>query len=261
MNEGFLNALREEFEHFAAAIAVDSGAWIVKGFIDVYRNIYTISNDTKVISKIIELTLFPVLARFAEKHNFHLILSDHQNHYPDMTFVSESGNRIAVDVKSTYRVSDERINSFTLGSFTGYFRKRQSTKNIRFPYGSYSAHLVLGIMYSRSDNAIDEQRIYSLDDLHQIASVIRDFQFFVHEKWKIASDRPGSGNTKNVGSEKSIEVLLNGDGSFAELGEAVFDDYWQNYLTKDMARAIDSEVCYRNLDEYWQWKERIPRRT
>ncbi len=67
MNEGFLNALREEFERFAAAIAVDSGAWIVKGFIDVYRNICTIFIDTKVISKIIELTLFPVFARFAEK--------------------------------------------------------------------------------------------------------------------------------------------------------------------------------------------------
>lgn len=38
MNEDFLNALREKFERFAAAIAVDSGVWIVKGFIDVYRN-------------------------------------------------------------------------------------------------------------------------------------------------------------------------------------------------------------------------------
>ena len=96
MNESFLNALREEFEHFAAAIAVDSGEWIIKGFIDVYRNIYTISTDTKVISKIMELTLFPVLARFAENHNFDLILSDHQNHYPDMTFVDKTGDRIAV---------------------------------------------------------------------------------------------------------------------------------------------------------------------
>lgn len=146
MNEGFLNALREEFEQFAAAVAADSGEWIVKGFIDVYRNIYTISVDTKVISKIIELTLFPVLARFARHHNFDLILSDHQNHYPDITFVDETGNRIAVDVKSTYRANSRRVNGFTLGSFTGYFRQRQSTKNIRFPYNSYSAHLVLGIM-------------------------------------------------------------------------------------------------------------------
>ena len=261
MNKGFLNALREEFEHFAAAVAIDNGEWIVKGFIDVYRNIYTISIDTKVISKIIELTLFPVFARFARNHSLDLILSDHQNHYPDMTFVNEVGNRIAIDLKSTYRVSDKRVNGFTLGTFTGYFRQRKSTKNIRFPYGSYSAHLVLGIVYSRSDNTIDEQRIYHLDDLHQIASVIRDFQFFVHEKWKIASDRPGSGNTKNIGSVKSIETLLNGSGPFVEFDEAVFDDYWQNYLTADMARLIDSEVCYRNLDEYWQWKERIPRHS
>ena len=261
MNIGIVDDLREEFEHFAAAVAVDSGEWIVKGFIDTHRNIYTISIDTKVISKIIELTLFPVLTRFAANHNFELILSEHQNHYPDMTFVGETGNRIAVDVKSTYRNSDKRVNGFTLGTFTGYFRQRQSTKNILFPYDSYSTHLVLGIIYSRSDSAVDEQRIYSLDDLHKIVSVIRDFQFFVHEKWKIASDKPGSGNTKNIGSIKSIEALLAGRGPFVDYDEAVFDDYWQNYLTKDMARTIDSEVCYRNLDEYWQWKERIPRRN
>ncbi len=161
MNVGILDDLRQEFEHFATAVAVDSGEWIVRGFIDVHRNIYTISRNTKVISKIIELTLFPVLARFAERHNYDLILSDHQNHYPDLTFVGEAGNRIAVDVKSTYRNSDQRVNGFSLGSFTGYFRQRQSTRNIRFPYDSYSTHLVLGIIYSRSDNAVDEQRIYS----------------------------------------------------------------------------------------------------
>ena len=261
MNVGILDDLRQKLEHFATAVAVDSGEWIVKGFIDIHRNIYTISIDTKVISKIIELTLFPVLARFAASHNFELIPSEHQNHYPDMTSVGEAGNRIAVDVKSTYRNSDKRVNGFTLGSFTGYFRQRQSTINILLPYDSYSTHLVMGITYSRSDNAVDEQRIYSLDDLHQIASVIRDFKFFVHEKWKIASDKPGSGNTKNIGSVNSIEALLAGCGPSVEFDEAVFDDYWQNYLTKDMARAIDSEVRYRNLEEYWQWKERIPRRN
>ena len=31
--------------------------WVVKGFIDIYQNIYTISIDTKIISKIIELLL------------------------------------------------------------------------------------------------------------------------------------------------------------------------------------------------------------
>jgi hypothetical protein len=261
MNEDFLTALRAEFAQFATAIATDNGDWVVKGFIDIYRNVYTISIDTKVNSKIFELTLFPVLARFAETHGYRLVLSEHQNHYPDITFVGEDGERIAVDLKSTYQVSDERVNGFTLGAFTGYFRQRESTKNIRFPYKDYTAHLVLGIVHSRSEDAIDEQRIYSLDDLHQIASVIRDFRFFVHEKWRVASDRPGSGNTKNIGSAKLLDDLLAGNGPFAAFGENVFDDYWQNYLTADMARAIDSDVCYRNLDEYWQWRERIPSRT
>lgn len=261
MNGNFLDALRAEFEQFASAVSTENGEWIVKGFIDVYRNIYTISIDTKIISKIIELTLFPVLARFAHKHNYQLILSEHQNHYPDMTFIGVDGEQIAVDVKSTYRISDTRVNGLTLGAFTGYFRQRTSTKNIRFPYSSYSAHLVLGIVYSRSDDAIDEQRIYRLDELEQIASVVRDFRFFVAEKWQIASDQPGSGNTKNIGSVKTIDELLSGGGPFASLGVALFDDYWQNYLTADMARAIDSAVPYRNLNEYWQWRERVPRRN
>lgn len=261
MNENFLGALREEFTQFAKAVATENGEWIVKGFIDVYRNVYTISIDTKVISKIIELTLFPVLARFAEKHNYRLILSEHQNHYPDITFVSKSGEQIAVDVKSSYRMNDKRVNGFTLGAFTGYFRQRTSTKNIRFPYSSYAAHLVLGIVYDRNEKAIDEQRVYTLDELPQIASVVHDFHFFVQEKWRIASDQPGSGNTKNIGSVKNLTDLTEGNGPFASLGEAVFDDYWQNYLTRDMARTIDSDVPYRNLDEYWQWRERIPRRN
>lgn len=261
MNEDFLGALREEFAQFAKAVATENGEWIVKGFIDVYRNVYTISIDTKVISKIIELTLFPILAHFAEKHNYRLILSEHQNHYPDITFVDDNDERIAVDVKSSYRMNDERVNGFTLGAFTGYFRQRTSTKNIRFPYSSYTGHLVLGIVYSRNENAIDEQRVYTLDELPRIASVIHDFHFFVQEKWRIASDKPGSGNTKNIGSVKTLNGLIEGNGSFASFGEAVFDDYWQNYLTSDMARTIDSDVRYRNLDEYWQWRERIPRRN
>jgi len=48
---------------------------------------------------------------------------------------------------------------------------------------------------------------------------------------------------------------LNGNGPFVLYGEKVFNDYWQNYLTADMARAIDSAVPYRNLDEYLKWRD------
>ena len=57
---------------------------------------------------------------------------------------------------------------------------------------------------------------------------------------------------------KDVTALIEGNGLFAPHGEIVFDDYWMHYLTSDMARAIDSHVPYRNLETYWQWRERSP---
>ncbi len=129
-------------------VTTETGEWTVKGFIDVYRRIYTITTDTKVLSKILELTLFPILYEFAHKQGFEIIPAEHQNHYPDLSLVSGRGSRFALDIKTTYRINDEQVSGMTLGSFTGYFRERDSTKNITFPYSSYQAHLVLGIIYS-----------------------------------------------------------------------------------------------------------------
>ncbi len=101
---------------------------------------------------------------------------------------------------------------------------------------------------------IDERRTHKLEDLERITSIIRDFQFFVHEKYKIASDRPGSSNTKNVGSVTEINNLLSCTGPFALLGEEVFDDYWKYYLTKDMARAVGGgEPPYTDLQSYQEY--------
>jgi len=66
---------------------------------------------------------------------------------------------------------------------------------------------------------IDERRRYNLNELERITSVIRDFQFFAQEKYRIASDRPGSGNTKNIDSVTEINKLVSGSGPFASLGE------------------------------------------
>jgi len=144
----------------------------------------------------------------------------------------------------------------TLGAFTGYFRDRKSKKNITFSYDEYIGHFVLGVIYSRTDKNLDERKIYKLDDLQNIASVIKDFNFFVQEKYKVALDRPGSGNTKNIGSVIKIDELINGKGPFAELGEDIFNDYWMYYLTKDMAKAVDLKGApYKNLKEYKEYKK------
>ena len=252
----FRKRLLARFEEFGRILAADAGDWTVKGFIDVYRNIYTISLDTKVVSKIIELMLFPIISRFAAEEGYRMVLSEHQNFYPDISFVARDGSKIALDLKSTYRTNSGTVNGFTLGAFTGYFRQRKSTKNITFPYAEYSAHFVLGIIYSRQEEAIDERRIYNLNELQDIVSVVKSFTFLLQEKWRIASTRPGSGNTKNIGSVTNVQALVEGNGPFAPLGQDAFDDYWMHYLTDDMARAIESEVPYRNLNEYWEWCKR-----
>jgi len=232
--EEFEIQLKEFVKELQEYISTDDGQWSIKGFIDVYKNIYTISSDTKIVSKILEIHLFPKILEFAEKHGYKIVLAEHQNYYPDISFVKNDNENIkfAVDFKTTYRDPQKPhlCNGFTLGSHGTYFEDRSSTKNIQFPYGSYSGHYCLGIIYSRVDGAtIDETKRYNLSELKSIVSVIKDFQFFVVEKWKIASDKSGSGNTANIGSIKNIEDIVNGNGVFSKLGEEWFDDYWMNY--------------------------------
>lgn len=256
-SEQFLRHLQSHAESFAAAVATNEGDWIIKGFIDVYQRIYTISVDTKIVSKVLELLLFPMFVEFGKQHGLEIELSLHQNFYPDLTFVDrKTGNKFAVDIKSTYRVDDANVNGMTLGAFTGYFRNRKSQKNTLYPYGEYQGHFVLGVIYSKPANAIDERKQYELKDIKKIPSVIKDFQFFAQPKYRIAASRPGSGNTKNIGSVARIDQLLNGAGVFAKLGEEVYDDYWMFYLTKDMAKALDIERPYTNLKTYLEYKQR-----
>ena len=87
-----------------------------------------------------------------------------------------------------------------------------------------------------------------------IKSVIENFVFFVQPKWKIALDRPGSGNTRNIGGVDSLDNLINGTGPFAELGEDVFDDYWMNYYNKTDAHSAGIGIPhYNNLASYKQY--------
>lgn len=253
--EALARKLTREIEKY---ISDDAGEWTVKGFIDIYKNVYSISGDTKVVSKLVEIMIFPIIANFATKNNLKLILSEHQNHYPDLTFKDDEGNYFAIDFKSTYRIDESKVNGFTLGAFTGYFRDRKSKKNATLPYGTYKGHFVLGIIYTRTQALDDPTKIFKIEELKSIASVVNSFTVFLQSKWKIASDKPGSGNTKNIGSVKSISSLLAGEGTFFKHGEAVFDDYWTNFLTRDMAKAIDSTVPYTNLKKYLEWRQSDP---
>ena len=224
--KAFANSLKEYL--------AQNDEWTIKGFIDIFKNVYTISTDTKIVSKVLELHIFPLFLEFATKNNFILELATHQNWYPDLTFISKDNPEIkfAVDLKTTYRseAHDDFCNGFTLGSHGKYFINRESTKNIQYPYNSYVGHFCLGIIYSRVFiEKSEETKKYSIAEIEQMPSVIKNFTFFAEEKWKIASDKGGSGNTANIGSIQNIEDILNGNGVFAKAGEAVFDDYWANF--------------------------------
>lgn len=54
----FIELLRNAMKDISSAICCEDGSWAVKGFIDIYKTIYTISTDTKIVSKILELYIF-----------------------------------------------------------------------------------------------------------------------------------------------------------------------------------------------------------
>jgi Restriction endonuclease EcoRV len=256
---------KKELDKFANKlekyVSSDNGDWTIKGFIDVYKNIYTISSDTKIVSKILEIHIFPQILQFADSIGYKIILAKKQNWYPDLTFIKKDNEvlKFALDIKTTFRRNDKTA-GFTLGSHGGYFKERDKDKNIQFPYSQYLRHYCLGVIYTRTDVSDDlaETEIYQVQELKEeyetqnkkvgqptvttvknlksITSVIKDFDFFAAEKWKIASDKQGSGNTANIGSIFDIDDLKNENGIFSKLGEEWFDEYWINHGLATMVK-------------------------
>lgn len=275
---------KKELDKFAEKlkkyVSTDNGDWTVKGFIDVYKNIYTISSDTKIVSKILEIHIFPQILQFADSIGYNIILAEKQNWYPDLTFVKKDNEEVkfALDIKTTFRRNDKTA-GFTLGSHGGYFKERDKDKNIQFPYNQYTGHYCLGVIYTRTDvsDNLAETEIYQVQELQEeyetpnkkvgerlvttvknlksITSVIKDFDFFAAEKWKIASDKQGSGNTANIGSVLDIEDLKNENGIFSKLGEEWFDEYWINYGTATMVKN-GKTIKITTLKDFLEFKGR-----
>ncbi|MDE0470527.1 MAG: hypothetical protein OXH57_01190 [Ekhidna sp.] len=257
----FEKALNEFVKELKSFISTDTGEWTVKGFIDIYKNIYTISSDTKIVSKILEIHIFPEILKFAENNNYKIVLAEHQNWYPDLTIIDKINDNIkfALDLKTTFRRNNKTA-GFTLGSHGEYFKERHKSKNIQFPYNEYLSHYCLGIIYTREDfnedlaeteiyqvaeleeeygnppDLVKNREVTTVEHLKSITSVIKDFDFFAAEKWKIASDRQGSGNTANIGSIEYINALKSQQGVFSKLGEEWFYEYWTNYGSAIMVK-------------------------
>lgn len=222
------------------------------GILDSQNRIHTLGTDSKIIGRIFEMFAQPVLAEIAAAHGMLLETPESQTVYPDFILMKDRASRekIAVDVKTTYVDSDQSTIKFTLGSYGSYMRN--NTKNIQYRYTDYAKHFVVGFVYRRN-GAAQESLVYDYQDREQILFPYYDVRYFIQEKYKIAGDRPGSGNTENIGSfpTRNLEDLKEGRGPFSELGADVFDLYWKYY-----PKYRSGEKSYTTLREFLEWLPR-----
>ncbi len=221
----------------------------VYGILDANNEIRTLGTDSKIIGRIFEMFVQPILEKIAKKHNLILKTPESQTVYPDFILMEneDSHRKIAIDVKTTYVDDDDSYIKFALGSFGSYMRN--NTKNIEYKYTDYAKHYVIGFVYKRNGRA-QESQVFSYDRKGSIVCPYKDVKYFIQEKYKIAGDKPGSGNTENIGSISSKKFLdfVEGNGPFASLGNNIYDIYWKYY---PKYRSV--ETTYNSIDEFLVW--------
>lgn len=219
------------------------------GIIDSGNCIHTLGTDSKIIGRIFEMLAQPQLEEIAAELGYTLTTPKSQTVYPDFVMLKadQPTGKIAIDIKTTYISSNQSTIKFTLGSFGSYMRN--NTKNIEYKYTDYVKHYVIGFVYRRNGLA-QESRVYQYEDRSEIAFPYTEVQYFIEEKYKIAGDKPGSGNTENIGSfsTKKFSDLKCGKGPFSELGQDVFDIYWKYY-----PKYRSAEQAYTSLEEFLIW--------
>lgn len=219
------------------------------GILDSSNNIHTLGTDSKIIGRIFEMYTQPILEEIAKELGYKIKTPESQTVYPDFVlFKSEdSTEKIAIDIKTTYVNTEHSTIKFTLGSFGSYMRN--NTKNIAYKYTDYKKHYIIGFVYKRNGLA-QESRIFKFEERKKIEFPYNNVRYFMEEKYKVAGDKPGSGNTENIGSfpTKNFYDLECGRGPFSELGQDIFDIYWKYY-----PKYRSPEKEYTSLDEFLDW--------
>ncbi len=241
---------------FHAKMAKHRPNFYVYGLLTQGDRLYPLGTDTKVLSTAFELIARPLIHELADDAGLTVHEPDAQTVYPDFTLMHARDDpaKLAVDVKSAYRHFDASggwRTSFTLGSYTSFLRN--GTKNITFPFVEYAKHYIVGFIYTRMEKQTSEH-IYPLGQRSSVPCPIKDVEYFVQEKYRIAGERPGSGNTANIGSiiGSHVKDFATGNGPFANRGEDVFVDYWCHYDRSRATRPYDS------LAGYDAWRRQNP---
>lgn len=215
-------------------------SWQVQGFLDTNGFVHPIDTDTKVISTVFERMAAPAIQSIARDNGYMVDLAN-QTTYPDFTLTnSASDHRIALDIKTTY-VRARMV--FTLGGYNSFLRN--NTKNIRFPYDTYTDHWVLGFIYRQNAH----HTTYNLESLPKPGEIRCPYDVeavFLREKHELCGIRAGSGNTKNIGSfigfkSTDFETRVGYFNGFAKAKEAC-DYYWANYEKYSSVISTENEL-------------------
>ena len=226
------------------ALAEMKNGYSLCGVIDRKGRIYPLGSDTKVISSLFEMVTRQAVIKYADSSGLQLKEPTKQNYYPDFTLMHDDDDqhKIAIDVKTTYLENGKTQFSYTLGSYTSYIRPETESKNIVFPYSQYQEHWVIGFVYKRlGKKRVSGRQIYSFETLSEVPIPFEDVEVFMQEKWRIAGDKAGSGNTTNISSiTGTIRDFIDGNGAFRS--EREFIKYWREYnrMVKERTYAYSS---------------------
>lgn len=189
--------------------------WTTRGFINDEGKIHELPDTPQVITGIFQEVAKQRLKPFLREDYNCRIVQGGPREYPEIT---ASGGRlgeekIAIDIKTTRRLSKNRVSGFSLGSYAGYFvHPDRKLPGCKFPYGEFKEHWIIGFIYIWNPNA---------DSLHMVS----DIEVIVNQKWKIASKSTATGTTFAISSVRSPDALRKGKGHFESSEE--FEDFWR----------------------------------
>ena len=200
--------------------------WEVEGFLDKKNRVHPIDLDTKVISTVFERFASPVIRSIAIPLDYEVETAN-QTTYPDFTLSGPNNHRIGLDIKTTY-VRNSML--FTLGGYNSFLRN--NTKNILYPYNTYSEHWILAFIYEQLP-PFAEYDLKNFPARGEVPCPYKVKAVFIRHKHEITGLRAGSGNTKNIGSVKFNSPNdfseVQGPFCFFENPKEACDHYWKSY--------------------------------
>lgn len=189
--------------------------WTIKGFIDENGKVCDLPDIPQVITGIFQEVAKRKVKSFVRQNYYCQIIQGGAREYPEITAFGGKlkEGKIAIDIKTTRRVSKNRVSGFSIGSYAGYFTyPDQKRPGCKFPYGEFKEHWIVGFVYTWNPRA---------DSLHMVS----DIEVIVNEKWKLASKSTATGTTFAISSVRDLNALRAGKGDFDSPQE--FESFWR----------------------------------